>query len=283
MTLGVWEIRRILAMPGKMGYYSVVQEGQSSSADLARAVVDLQSVLAGVRRGDIDATLLSAVDTSLTEARNTVRELARPVGTGARIGKASVRSQVIEALTDLDVPARPALIAAYHRAVFDSELHPRGLATLRRDEARTLGSTSSTSVLVVPTLTPQLAPARGPFALSTWPAWRRITDVYSERVNHLHAVRRMLDYLQLLPAADEQHRTAITSVLLNFGQRVDGISFAGIDIAAARATVDDQLALIEGKDRAAREAAAERLAEEPDSTTRLFGKKTTRTATGSDA
>jgi hypothetical protein len=260
----------------------VVPEEHSTSADLARAVEELQRALARARGQDIDATLLGAVDTSLTEARNTVRELARPAGTGTRIGKASVRSQVIEALTDLGVPTSAALIAAYHRAVFDSELHPRGLTSLRRDEARTLDSSSSAPVLVVPTLTPQLAPARGLFALSTWPGWLRITGVYSERVNHLHAVRRMLDYLQNLPAADEQHRAAITSVLLNFGQSIDGLSFAGIDVAAARATVDHQLALIEGKDRADRESAAELLAKEPDITAQLFGKKRTLRVVGGD-
>ncbi|MEU8158839.1 hypothetical protein [Micromonospora parva] len=236
--------------------------------DLAAAVANLQRALERAGGADLDPGLLGAIDDSLTAARRTVRRMARTTGGQARGGRRTVRAQVIEALSDLGVPASAPLISAYHQAIFESDLTAYGMASLRRDEAR---RSLEGEVLVVPTLTPQLAPARGLLALSTWPDWLRITGVYSERVNHLYVVRRMLDHLETLPESDADRRNALTQVLRTFGSSLDGISFNEIDIATTRAAISNQLALIEEKDREVREEAAARLGQESDLSRRMFG------------
>src|SRR5262245_22700108 len=104
---------------------------------------------------------------------------------------APARQQAVDALSELGVPANPALIAEFHRARFDSELTPRALASIRRDELRAYRAKSSTrSMWVVPALTTHLLPARGYLALSSWPAWLRIhgtrSDRKSTRLNSSH-------------------------------------------------------------------------------------------------
>jgi hypothetical protein len=231
-------------------------------------VANLQRALEQAGGAELDSGLLGAIDDSLVAARRKVRRMARTASGPARGGRRTVRSQVIEALSDLGVPASAPLISAYHQAMFESDLTPYGMASLRRDEAR---RSLEGDVLVVPTLTPQLAAARGLLALSTWPGWLRITGVYSERVNHLHAIRRMLDHLETLPDADEARRDALIKVLRTFGSSLDGISFNGIDIPATRTAIDNQLALIEDKDRKVRTEAAARLEQDPDAGHRMFG------------
>jgi hypothetical protein len=193
----------------------------------------------------------------------------------------SARQQVIEALIELGIPATPQLIAGFHQARFGSDLHPRVMASLRRDELRALRAKSSQrTVLVVPALTPRLAPTRGLFALSTWPDWLRIVGPLSTRVDNLRVLRVILDRLD--PLGDDatkrmvlrqQHaerRRRLEALLWRYGSSLPGIDRAGLDLTVARAAVDEELLLIQDDDRAEREQAAERLAA-LDQERQLFG------------
>jgi hypothetical protein len=255
-------------------YARCVTDSQNTSPDVAEALAALQQALAQAKANqELTPEVLNALGGELDATRKVVRQMARKNAT-PRLGRQSARAQVIEALTDIGVPAGAPLIAAYHRAVFDSELHVKALASLRRDEERTVGRTVSaggSGVFVVPALsTAHLTPVRGLFALSTWPTWLRLVGPYSERVNNLHAVRRMLQRLEDL-GDDDEHRAGLESLVRMFGSSLDGVGVAAVDPVAVEAAVAQQLALIEQADRAERGEAASRLDREPDVTRRLLG------------
>jgi hypothetical protein len=192
---------------------------------------------------------------------------------------APARQQAVDALSELGVPANPALIAEFHRARFDSELAPRALASIRRDELRAFRAKSSTrSVWVVPALTTHLLPARGYLALSSWPAWLRIHGTRSGRVDTLRVLLVLLDTLaglsaagsDRLRAARELRRIRLTDLLVRLGVGVPGIG-PTVDQESAREAIQAELDELAAKDRAERDAAALTLST-VDEEQRLFGR-----------
>ncbi|MDG6108840.1 hypothetical protein Daura_06005 [Dactylosporangium aurantiacum] len=267
-----------------MGTLTVMTEGKGGS-DAARKVEELvaalHAALAEARDEDaLPPAVADAVAEGIAEAGQVARQLTRKArGGNARLGKPSARTQAIEALTELGVPASPALIAAYHRAVFDSRLESKALASLRRDDERALKSGGGHDVFVVPALTTRLVPARGLLALSTWPAWLRIVGPYSERVNNLNAVQVMLRRITELDEASTAgpsgpaatRRTNLEALVRRFGSSIDGVTFNSVDVPTAERAVRQQLELVEPQDRITRDEAAARLTNEPDEHRRLLG------------
>jgi hypothetical protein len=217
--------------------------------------------------GTLDEEAAARVKAAVGKVSHAVTKAKRGTSTAPPM---SARQQVIEALTELGVPATPQLIAGFHQARFGSDLHPRVMASLRRDELRALRAKSSQrSVLVVPALTSRLAPARGLFALSTWPDWLRIVGPLSTRVDNLRVLGVILDRLDTLgddaterTVLRQQHaerRRRLEALLWRYGSSLPGIDRAGLDLTVARAAVDEELRLIQDDDRAEREQVAERL------------------------
>src|SRR4051794_21058543 len=102
----------------------VVTDEPPVPEDLAAAVANLQRALEKAGGASFDPGLLGAIDDRLGAARRKVRRMARATGGPARGGRRTIRAQVIEALSDLGVPASAPLISAYHQAMFESDLTP---------------------------------------------------------------------------------------------------------------------------------------------------------------
>lgn len=220
---------------------------------------------------DLDQQTVEQVGAALDAAGQAVR--------ASRAGAAPARQQAIDALSELGVSANPALIAEFHRANFGSELAPRALASIRRDELRAYRAKNSTrSLWVVPALTTQLLPARGYLALSSWPAWLRILGTRSTRVDTLQVLIVLLDALAGLPVAGsdrlratrELRRGRLTELLVRMGVDVPGIGQT-IDHETAREAIRDELDRIASKDHAERDDAATALSV-LDEEQRLFGR-----------
>lgn len=242
------------------------------------------------KSGSLDVDELLRQLRALTEARGldrlTVDKVSLALSAadrGLRAARTSVaapaRQQAVDALSELGVPGTPALIAEFHRARFGSELAPRALASIRRDELRAYRATSSTrSTWVVPALTTQLQPARGYLALSSWPAWLRIHGIQSPRVDTLQALLVVLDALTGLPAAGgdrlqaarELRRVRLTDLLIRLGAGVPGIDEV-VEVETAREAIQDELDHLVAKDRAERDAAASELSAMSEEQ-RLFGR-----------
>lgn len=233
----------------------------------------LQQLAALTETRDLDQQTVERVSAALGAADQAVR--------ASRTGAAATpaRQQAVDALSELGVPANPALIAEFHRAHFGSELAARSLASIRRDELRAYRAKSSTrSMWVVPALTARLLPARGYLALSSWPAWLRILGTRSARVDTLRALIVLLDALAALPAAGsdrlramrELRRNRLTELLVRMGVGVPGIGQT-VDHETAREAIQDELDQLASKDRAERDDAAAILST-LDEEQRLFGR-----------
>ena len=224
---------------------------------------------------DLDQPTVERVSAALGAADQAIR--------ASRTGAATMpaRQQAVDALSELAVPAYPALIAEFHRAHFGSELAARALASIRRDELRAYRAKSSTrSMWVVPALTVRLLPARGHLALSSWPAWLRILGTRSARVDTLRVLIVLLDALAGVPTAGSDRlaatrklrRNRLTELLVRMGVGVPGIGRT-IDHETAREAIADELDQLVPKDRAERDDAAATLSALNEEQ-RLFGRST---------
>ncbi|GLZ28078.1 hypothetical protein Lesp02_02680 [Lentzea sp. NBRC 105346] len=248
--------------------------------DVAELLKQLESLAAQVAEAGTELDEDSAAQ--LKSALGKVNRAVTKAGGGKPAAAAvSARQQVIDALTELGVPASPQLVAGFHQARFGSDLNPRVMASLRRDELRALQAKSSQrSVLVVPALTPRLAPARGMFALSTWPDWLRIVGPLSTRVDNLRVLLTILNLLDtlheqatqahVLRDEHQQRSERLEALLWRYGASLPGIDRAGLDLTLARAAATEELQMIEAQDRRERDEAAARLGA-LDTQHRLFG------------
>lgn len=244
-------------------------QDKSGPLDIDELLRQLQALTEA--RG-LDRLTVDRVSPALTAADRALR--------AARTNAAApARQQAVDALSELGVPGTPALIAEFHRARFGSELAPRALASIRRDELRAYQAKSSTrSVWIVPALTTQLQPARGYLALSLWPAWLRIHGIRSPRVDTLRALLVMLDALTGLPAAggdrlqavQELRRARLTELLTRLGAGIPGIDGV-VEVETAREAIQGELDHLIAKDRAERDAAASELSAISEEQ-RLFGR-----------
>ena len=114
------------------------------------------------------------------------------------------REQVHQALTLLDVPSAPRLIAAVHAAFFTGHLPPSRLTSLRRDEERSYRSApNARPYYLCPALTADLlSPARALLCISTWPMEQRIVGPLSPRVDFLAAAIRVAETANGMAGAD---------------------------------------------------------------------------------
>ena len=95
-----------------------------------------------------------------------------------------LREQVHEALSLLQVPAAPRLIATVHEAFFATTFPTARLTSLRRDEERSFRTApfARPYYICAALAADYLAPSRGLLAVSTWPMERRLIGSLSPRV-----------------------------------------------------------------------------------------------------
>ena len=123
--------------------------------------------------------------------------------TGPRQGPLlPLREQVYEALSLLQVPAAPRLIATVHEAFFATTFPTTRVTSLRRDEERSFRTAPfARPYYICAALTADfLSPSRGLLAVSTWPMEKRVIGSLSPRVDFLTAAIRVAEAIERIPA-----------------------------------------------------------------------------------
>jgi hypothetical protein len=196
-----------------------------------------------------------------------------------------LREQVHEALSLLQVPAAPRLIATVHEAFFATSFPTARLTSLRRDEERSFKTApfARPYYICAALAADFLSPSRGLLAISTWPMERRIIGSLSPRVDFLIAAINVAQAIEQIP----EPVPAARALLARFAANVRGSSSANtagrpsvrIDPQSVIRAAQAELAVHSDEDRAARAEAARRAREQLDEAGQLFGAASARRAT----
>jgi hypothetical protein len=169
-----------------------------------------------------------------------------------------LREQVYEALSLLQVPAAPKLIATVHEAFFGSTFPTTRVTSLKRDEERSFRSApfARPYYICAALSADYLAPSRGLLAVSTWPLERRMIGSLSPRVDFLTAAIRVAEAIERIPEPPDAARR----LLQRFAASIPGGSIpgAGANPAAVKEAAAAELTVHADADDRARRAAAER-------------------------
>jgi hypothetical protein len=169
-----------------------------------------------------------------------------------------LREQVYEALSLLQVPAAPKLIATVHEAFFGSTFPTTRVTSLKRDEERSFRSApfARPYYICAALSADYLAPSRGLLAVSTWPLERRMIGSLSPRVDFLTAAMRVAEAIERIP----EPPPAARRLLQRFAASIPGGSApdAGANPAAVKEAAAAELTVHADADDRARREAAER-------------------------
>lgn len=188
----------------------------------------------------------------------------------------SVRERAVAAVTALNVPASPKLIAAYCEARSGERFDVRAIASIRRDEYRSWTSGARRDAYLVPALEgPWFAAARGRFALSHWPLWQRIVGPLSPRADLLKICLHLVDQVEALPRGSEG-AARMCNLLVEYARTVPGAvdsawGSAAIDAARVREAVQNELKAIQAEDENWRKREAERAVRSLDEVQQVWG------------
>jgi len=131
-----------------------------------------------------------------------------------------LREQVYEALSLLQVPAAPKLIATVHEAFFGSTFPTTRVTSLKRDEERSFRSApfARPYYICAALSADYLSPSRGLLAVSTWPMEKRVIGSLSPRVDFLTAAIRVADAIERIPTPP----TTARQLLQRFAGNIPG-------------------------------------------------------------
>src|ERR1700689_4056269 len=205
-----------------------------------------------------------ALDEAAPEQTDTFAP-AGPVATGApdqpsaRAGSLlPLREQVYEALSLLQVPAAPQLIASVHEAFFGATFPTTRVTSLKRDEERSFRTApfARPYYICAALSADYLSPSRGLLAVSTWPLELRVIGSLSPRVDFLTAAIRVAEAIERIP----EPPAAARRLLERFAASVSGAISpgGGADPAAVSEAARAELAVHRDADARVRRAAAER-------------------------
>jgi hypothetical protein len=158
------------------------------------AVLAGDSALAAARRAELKRAEQAWEDALTAQAPKT-RVPA------AQASLLPLREQVYEALSLLQVPAAPKLIATVHEAFFGSTFPTTRVTSLKRDEERSFRSApfSRPYYICAALSADYLSPSRGLLAVSTWPMEKRVIGSLSPRVDFLAAAIHVADAIERIP------------------------------------------------------------------------------------
>jgi hypothetical protein len=256
---------------------------------LERRIDDLrvkvrEAMLSGER------ALASAHRASLKQAEqaweDALAEAATEAQTGSRASAPSapadppgsllpLREQVYEALSLLQVPAAPKLIATVHEAFFGSTFPTTRVTSLKRDEERSFRTApfARPYYICAALSADYLSQSRGLLAVSTWALELRVIGSLSPRVDFLTAASRVAEAIERIP----EPPTAARRLLERFAASIPGASSGGVGVgvggarpAAVREAAAAELTVHTAADAKTRRAAAER-ARKLDGAEQLFG------------
>jgi hypothetical protein len=186
-----------------------------------------------------------------------------------------LREQVYEALSLLQVPAAPKLIATVHEAFFGSTFPTTRVTSLKRDEERSFRTApfARPYYICAALSADYLSQSRGLLAVSTWPLELRVIGSLSPRVDFLTEAIRVAEAIERIP----EPPTAARRLLERFAASIPGASSAGAGgggggarPAAVREAAAAELSVHADADAKTRRAAAER-ARKLDGAEQLFG------------
>ena len=169
-----------------------------------------------------------------------------------------LREQVYEALSLLQVPAAPKLIATVHEAFFGATFPTTRVTSLKRDEERSFRTApfARPYYICAALSADYLAPSRGLLAVSTWPLELRVIGSLSPRVDFLTAAIRVAEAIERIP----EPPAAARRLLQRFAASVSGAISAGGGVAPAAVSeaARAELTVHHDADAKARRAAADR-------------------------
>ena len=249
-----------------------------------------QRTLASAHRGrlkqaeqDWEDALTRAAEASAMPGPEAPASAARPEPGDPPGSLLPLREQVYEALSLLQVPAAPKLIATVHEAFFGAGFPTARVTSLKRDEERSFRSAPfARPYYVCAALSADyLSPSRGLLAVSTWPLELRVIGSLSPRVDFLTAASRVAEAIERIP----EPPAAARRLLARFAASIPGAggsSPAGARPEVVRAAAAAELTVHAGADAKTRRAAAER-ARALDRVEQLFGTAVFRETAGQDA
>ncbi len=185
-----------------------------------------------------------------------------------------LREQVYEALSLLQVPAAPKLIATVHEAFFGSTFPTTKVTSLKRDEERSFRTApfARPYYICAALSADYLSPSRGLLAVSTWPMERRVIGSLSPRVDFLTAAIRVADAIERIPTPPLSARR----LLQRFAASIPGASGEIRDQVqpdVVRRAADAELSVHSQADSRMRKEAADRARRQLADAEQLFGGK----------
>lgn len=238
-----------------------------------------QASAKALERSDFDqaARLQQEADAAWVQARRLGRHHARDTERPTLSRLPSVRERAVGAVTELNVPSSPRLIAAYCEARTGDPFDLRSIASIRRDEHRSWKSGSTRDTYLVPALEgPWLEAGRGKFVLSHWPLAQRIIGPLSPRVDHVKVCIHLATQVESLGRKSDA-AARMSTLLAEYARSVPGAlkdpwnPGPDLDIARIRAAAIAELDLIQGEDENWRKSEAERAARRLSVAQQLWG------------
>jgi hypothetical protein len=254
------------------------------------AVLAGDPALASARRGDLrraeqaweDALVHAAAPTAASPEQAAQRQATgqAPSVEQAAAGPSGsllpLREQVYEALSLLQVPAAPKLIATVHEAFFGSTFPTTRVTSLKRDEERSFRSApfARPYYICAALSADYLSPSRGLLAVSTWPMERRVIGSLSPRVDFLTAAIRVADAIERIPTPPPTARR----LLQRFAGNIPGATqpWASPDEVkpdVVRRAAEAELSVHADADTGLRKEAAERARRQLGDAEQFFGTK----------
>ena len=185
-----------------------------------------------------------------------------------------LREQVYEALSLLQVPAAPKLIATVHEAFFGSTFPTTKVTSLKRDEERSFRTApfARPYYICAALSADYLSPSRGLLAVSTWPVERRIIGSLSPRVDFLTEAIRVADAIERIPTPPLTARR----LLQRFAASIPGAAGeTGDEVKpdVVRRAAEAELSVHSDADSRMRKEAADRARRQLADAEQLFGGK----------
>jgi len=197
-----------------------------------------------------------------------------------------LREQVYEALSLLQVPAAPKLIATVHEAFFGSTFPTTKVTSLKRDEERSFRTSpfARPYYICAALSADYLSPSRGLLAVSTWQMERRVIGSLSPRVDFLTAAIRVADAIERIPTPPLTARR----LLQRFAASIPGASGEirdQVNPGVVRQAADAELSVHSEADSRMRKEAADRARRQLGDAEQLFGARLQSVSgeTGADA
>ena len=247
-----------------------------------------EAVLAGDKarastlRADLKRTEQSW-EAALAQAELGPRADSQPASAPASSANASrpllpLREQVYEALSLLQVPAAPRLIATVHEAFFATTFPTTRVTSLRRDEERSFRTAPfARPYYICAALTADfLSPSRALLAVSTWPMETRVIGSLSPRVDFLRAAIRVTEAIERIPSTPPAARR----LLWRFAASIPGAAADPdrLRAEAVREAAEAELTVHEDADARTRRDAAVRARQQLTDAEQFFGTRSFRPA-----